>query len=205
MELMGLSFALLAYSNSERINMSRRLEDGTSCNDIVRCIFPRMALVPSGTVRLLDLRIPERGALAAASFEQGVLVSTRDAHLYNPSKLHRRYLKPKYGTVQLFTQRSFNDMFAYARWSHGNLVRSISVNPVGNVWESIGEPESFEIPLWQDSHAIDEYPLPFHPLDMSNAALASELNLCGELAESLPGMCQFDDEVIFTTYTRVTS
>jgi hypothetical protein len=93
-------------------------------------------------------------------------------------------------------------LFAYARWSHGALIRSISVNPVGKVRESTGEPELFEVPFWAGSHAIDGYSLPFHPLDMSNAALASELNLCGEATEDVPGMCQLEDEVIFTTYVR---
>ena len=74
--------------------------------------------------------MPERGFYGVVSFEHGVLVATRDAHLYNPSKLHPRYLRPDYNTVQLITQRSANDIFAYGRWSNRTLIRSISVNTI---------------------------------------------------------------------------
>jgi hypothetical protein len=199
---MGVSLAIVAYSNGDRINTRAPMGDGTDCYDILRCLFPRTAFVSSGTVSLADIGIPKRGIVAAVAFEQGVIVSTIDAHLYNPSKLHHRYLKPDYSTVQVFTQRSFNDMFAYGRWSYGELGRSISVNPVGKVWESLGEPEPFEVPFWDGARAVDSYPLPFHPLEMSAAALASELNLSGEGTEPVPGMCQLD-EVILTSYSHV--
>ncbi len=199
---MGVRLAVLAYSNQDRIDLSRRVDDRTACDDVVHGLFPRTPLVPSKAVTLLEVGIPDRGVIAGASFEQGVLIATRDAHLYNPSKLHPRYLKPTaYTTLQLFTQRSFNDMFAYARWSHGKLVRSISINPIGGVWESHGPPELFEVPFWAGTRPFDDYPLPFHPLDLSDAALSSELNLCGELAEGLPGMSRID-EVVLTTYER---
>ena len=74
-------------------------------------------------------------------------------------------------------------------------------NPVGKVCESLGEPEPFEIPFWEGRHPVAGYPLPFHPLEMSVAALASELNLCGEGAEPVPGMSQLD-EVVLTRYSR---
>ncbi|HEX3930107.1 MAG TPA: hypothetical protein VHW64_05355 [Nocardioides sp.] len=65
--------------------------------------------------------------------------ATRDAHLYNPTILHPRYVKAAKGrALVLLTQRSFNDMFAHARWEDGGHVRSISVNPVGGIVEDIG-------------------------------------------------------------------
>ncbi len=99
-----------------------------------------------------------------------------------PTKLHNRYLKGSARrTVVLITQRSFNDMFAYGRWDDGVLKRSISVNPVGRVWENIGNPESFELPFWNGDHPVDgAYPLPFHPLELSDAALRSVLGLLYE-------------------------
>lgn len=146
MEPVGVSFAVLAYSNQQCIDVTHRVDDRTARDEIVRCLFPGTPLVPSGTVSLLEIGIRERGVVAAASFEQGVLAATRGAHRYIPSKLHSRYLKPTtHRTVQLFTQRSFNDMFAYARWSHGRLVRSVSINPVGKVWESLGLGDGTEV------------------------------------------------------------
>ena len=116
-EAHGCFVAIIAYSNGDRINASIPVDDDAASDEVLRHLFPRTAFTLSGTVSLLDIGIPQRGVLAAAGFEQGVLVSTLDAHLYNPSKLHDRYLKPRFSTVQLFTQRSFNDMFAYG---HGH-------------------------------------------------------------------------------------
>ena len=78
-------------------------------------------------------------------------------------------------------------MFAYGRWDDGVLKRSISVNPVGRVWENIGNPESFELPFWNGDHPVDgAYPLPFHPLELSDAALRSVLGLL-YVGSSRPG------------------
>jgi hypothetical protein len=113
------------------------------------------------------------------TFEDGLLIATRDAALFNPTKLSARYLRAAGArAVVLITQQTVYDMFAYARWAQGELVRSISVNPTGRVWESIGQPEAFETPFWEGNHPVSaNYPLPFHPLDMSDTALRSLLRL----------------------------
>ncbi len=107
------------------------------------------------------------------------MVATRDAVLSNPTKLHTRYLKaPLSRDVVLLAQQSVYDMFAFGHWIDGQLRRSISVNPVGTVWESIGDPEAFEDPFWAGERpAGSDYPLPFHPLDMADAAVRTFLGI----------------------------
>ena len=171
---MGFKLALLAYFHEAvPLDLNRPAPDKAVTGPLVGRLYPRTPYEEHGSISLLDGGFPQRGALNVGAFETGVLIATLDAHMYNPSKLHRRYLKSSMGqTAVLLTQRSANDMFAYARWVDGSLKRSISVNPVGKVWENIGSPESFEAPFWNGEHPVEgDYPLPFHPLELSAAAL----------------------------------
>lgn len=177
---MGFKIAVLAYADDlASLDLGQPMADGAASSTIVRALFPRTTYVERGPVDLVEGGFPERGVLNVGAFKGGELVATLDAHLYNPTKLHRRYLTPAKGrTLVLLTQRSSSDMFAYARWEDGELVRSISVNPVGRVWEDIGAPEAFEAPYWRGDKAVDgDCPLPFHPLEMSDAALRSVLGV----------------------------
>src|SRR5260370_35522871 len=70
------------------------------------------------------------------------------------------------------------DWFAYARWSDGKLLRSLSLSPDSGILEDIGQRAPFEEPYWSGQHpAIDDeededaYPFPFHPLDLGEATL----------------------------------
>lgn len=163
----GVNLAVLLYPSEHLATLDPA--------EVVRALHPRTpyAHVERGT--LPQLGFPDRRDVCVGSLEHGLLVATRDAALFNPTKLARRYLKLS-STVVLVTQQSVYDMFAFARWSDGALVRSISVNPVGKVWESIGEPEQFENPFWDGERPAEaDYPLPFHPLEMAEAAHAAVL------------------------------
>ena len=174
---MGLDAAVLVYCDGGSIDLAGPGASGI--DGVPALLFPKTRFADAGAVTLPELGIPPRHSFAVGSFTGCVLLVTRDAHLYNPSKLAARYLRPSLGhTVRLLTQRSVNDMTAYARWESGVLVRSLSVNPIGGVWESVGDPESFEVPFWSGSHPAEPgYPLPFHPLDLAQAAFQDVLRL----------------------------
>jgi len=72
------------------------------------------------------------------------------------------------------------DWFAYAIWDDGVLLRSLSLAPGTGVIEDIGAPQPFEARFWAGEHPVipvrgwpdpSPYPLPFHPLDLGEAAL----------------------------------
>jgi hypothetical protein len=70
------------------------------------------------------------------------------------------------------------DWFAYAIWSNGKLVRSLSLSPESGIMEDIGQYLPFEKPYWSgerpavyDDEEEDEYPFAFHPLDLGEEAL----------------------------------
>jgi hypothetical protein len=175
---MGFNLAALVYRHNAEAAVP-------SVTDLVSTLFPRSKYDNLGLSTLEQDGFPNRGEINIGTFEHGTVVATRDAALFNPTKLNGRYLKaPDSRDLVLLTQQSVHDMFAFGHWIDGQLRRSISVNPVGKVWESIGDPEPFERPFWAGEHPVGpDYPLPFHPLDMAEAAIRTYL---GIYVEGLP-------------------
>lgn len=81
------------------------------------------------------------------------------------------------GMTYLHVMHSVVDWFAYAQWTGGRLVRSLSLSPDTGILEDIGQRLPFEEPFWSGHHrAIEDdvgsdYPFPFHPLELGEAAL----------------------------------
>jgi hypothetical protein len=77
--------------------------------------------------------------------------------------------------VYLHAMHSVVDWCAFAKWNNGNLVRSLSLSPDSGILEDLGERLPFEEPFWSGQYPAvggeDEYPFPFHPLEMGEAAL----------------------------------
>lgn len=180
---MGVRFALLGFTDGETpLDLRDQVVDAERSAAIAKRLYPRTDYRKAAEVSLLEGGWPPRGEFGIALFPSAVLIATIDAHLYNPVKLHQRYLKAGLGrTTLLITQRSYNDMFAYARWEDGRLIRSLSANPIGKVWENRGIPASFEDPFWAGDHPVGgDYPLPFHPLEMGEAGVEALFGLVYE-------------------------
>ncbi|CAD5990331.1 hypothetical protein [Agreia sp. COWG] len=173
---MGLNFSFLIYSRTGAVDLTRPADPGAA-EAVVRRLFPRTAYRLVAAQPLIACCFPPRDTLAVGVFDDGVLIATRDAHLYDPQILNPRYLKlTEWPDLRLITSRSVNDMFAYGRWNGGVLARSISVNAVAGIWSDSGRPDGFEgaEPLAAE-----------HWLDLANAALAFSLNLEGDAAPAL--------------------
>ncbi|TCC53499.1 hypothetical protein E0H75_07375 [Kribbella capetownensis] len=172
---MGFNLAALLYTHDAESAVP-------SATDVVSILFPRSRYKNLGRGTLEQNGFPNRGDINVGTVGRGTVVATRDAMLFNPTKLHPRYLKvPLSRDVVLVAQQSVYDMFAFGHWTDGQLRRSISVNPVGKVWESIGDPEAFEAPFWAGECPVgSDYPLPFHPLDMAEAAVRTYLGIYAE-------------------------
>lgn len=110
------------------------------------------------------------------------IVAAKEFAIDYPSKLEPRFLEGSEArTVYLHAMHSVVDWFAFAIWRGGKLERSLSVSPDRGVFENIGQPLPFEMPYWSGQHPavdpadedVDEpYPLPFHPLELGEAALS---------------------------------
>jgi hypothetical protein len=99
------------------------------------------------------------------------------------SRIDDRWHGPDLGaTTYVHATHSVVDWCAFALWEKGQLVRALSVAPDGGVLEDIGAKLPFEVPFWDGSFAVESetadeepYPLPFHPLELSEAALLAIL------------------------------
>lgn len=184
---MGLSFDFLVYSNSGSVDL-RRPSDEAEAQAVIRRLYPRTAYERIGTGRLLDVCRQPRGRAAIGVFGDGVLIATKDAHLYDPGILNRRFFAPEGWTdLQLLTSESSGSTFAYGRWRSGAMTRCLSVNPVGGVWRDSGTAQPFEA-----GTAVSEEQW----LELSNAALHSTLNLPGDAGPASPDAVNWDDVVL---------
>jgi len=109
----------------------------------------------------------------AGSFPGIDILCDRDVMDYLPSDFPARYLDVAAGRrVILHAMHSVVDMFVYAVWEDGILVRSLAMSPDDGIVEDIGAPLPFEAPYWAGEHPVGgRYPLPFHPLELGGAAL----------------------------------
>lgn len=136
---------------------------------------------------------PRGSEVYAGYFPSLNIVSASEFAPDRPSKLDKRYLN-RGGSrfVYLHAMHSVVDWFAYAIWENGTLIRSLSVSPDSGVIEDFGLRREFEKPFWagerpvggDDSGDGDDYPLPFHPLELGEAAL---LDLFGFQLEGADG------------------
>jgi hypothetical protein len=142
-------------------------------------------LFPGDTLAPLDdgdlsFTCPDDHEICIGCFDGVSVVAAREFGGDYPSKLPASFITAGgVRTLTLHAMHSVVDWFAYAQWSGGTLVRSLSLSPDSGILEDIGARLPFEEPYWAGRHpAVDdaekeEYPFPFHPLDLGEAALAT--------------------------------
>lgn len=177
---MGAKTWMIVYSDGsarEALSCSPAL-DRARTTQLAQTLFPkeRLKALPDGS--LLDAS-PANNELAVGSFPGVSVVAAAEFGIDHPSKLPERFIAAAgSGAVTLHAMHSVVDWFAFAHWKNGKLVRSLSVSPDSGVLEDIGIKLPFEEPFWSGQRPAvsdeeeDDYPLPFHPLELGETALA---------------------------------
>jgi uncharacterized protein DUF6928 len=167
---MGAKTALLAYATADPVESLRQARelDPAATTALVAATHPGWTGAASSSGTLSDDCYPEEGTVYAGSFPGIDILCDRDVMDYLPSGFPSRYLDIAAGRrVILHAMHSVVDMFVYAIWENGTLVRSLAVTPADGIAENIGTPLPFEAPYWAGEHPVrGQYPLPFHPLDL---------------------------------------
>ena len=91
---MGLTYSFLVFSGDQPPDLTVPADPGEA-DEYTRLLLPRTPYSRVGEERLLDLCFPPREELAVGAFAGGILLATRDAHLYNPDILNPRYLRDR--------------------------------------------------------------------------------------------------------------
>lgn len=164
--------------------------DREATGALVRRLFPDHEVVAMDDGTLGENANPEDEDVFAAVWPGAAIVCTSEAAQDRPSQLPARFLHEGAGrTVTTHAMHSVVDWFAYATWTpDGRLRRALSVSANDEVIEDVGARLPFEERFWAgDFPATDDgdYPLPFHPLELSEAALE---HLFGFVFEGHSGM-----------------
>lgn len=177
---MGAKTWMIVYADGDaRAALDRRPPlDRAATARLARTLFPGEKLAPLEDGDL-SFTCPPDDELCIASFAGVAVVAACEFGLDHPTQLPRRFLAAgAAGTVTLHTMHSAVDFFGFAHWRGGVLVRALSVSPDSGVLDDVGARLPFELPYWAGERPAvepgsgEEYPLPFHPLELGEAALA---------------------------------
>lgn len=179
---MGVNLALLVSRADSTASLVPSPAERPQSRSVLERLYPRREFHARDEVSLTNTGLPERGA-AFVGLSPGIqVIASRDFMLFNPRKLKRTFVTRSAGDVVcLLFSRSAFDVFAFGVWAGGELVRSLSINPVGGVVESIGTELPLEQPFWAgDRRPPADYALPFHPLDLAEELYREFLGLVFE-------------------------
>ncbi len=175
---MGAKTWMLVYSSgnvAEALRSSQEL-DRDATFQLARRLFPkdRLELIGDGD---LSYTCPPDDELFIGCFPGVSILAATEFGIDYPSRLPGGFIAGGgNGGVYLHAMHSVVDWFAYAKWLDGTLVRSLSLSPDSGILEDIGQRLPFEESYWSGQHPAtedgeDDYPFPFHPLELGEAAL----------------------------------
>ncbi len=176
---MGAKTWMLVYSDGDpRDTLVRRppLNRDASAR-LARSLFRPSRLISLNDVDLGDTQ-PRDGNIHIGCFDDVAVIACEEIAIDYPSQLPGRWLDRGPRVVTLHCMHSVVDWFAFAQWREGVLTRSLSVSNDHGEIENIGKPFAFEVPYWAGDYPMEVWPdddgenmLPFHPLDLGEAAL----------------------------------
>ncbi len=175
---MGAKTWMLVYASTE---VSKALRGGPKLNhdaslQLATSLFPKDKLEPIGEGDL-SYTCPPDDELHIGCFSGVSILAAKEFGIDYPSKLPASFISAGNDrTVYLHAMHSVVDWFAFAQWINGKLVRSLSLSPDSGILENVGQRLPFEDPFWSSQRPAtsddeDSYPLPFHPLELGEAAL----------------------------------
>jgi hypothetical protein len=175
---MGAKTCLLvqAQMDARKVLAGQPTLDEAATVSLVASLFPKLQFgTPSSTD--LSHTYPRGKTVVAGCFPGLWVIAADEVAFERPSQLPAKYIAAQ-GTTYLHAMHSVVDWFGFAVWEDGVLRRSLSVAPDNGVIEDIGNRLPFEIAYWEGEYPAvdpeeeqDSYPLPFHPLDLGEAAL----------------------------------
>jgi hypothetical protein len=172
----GAKTWMLVYADENAVAALRggHQLDRDATLQLAKSLFPKdkLALIGEGD---LSYTCPPDDELHAGCFPNVSVLAAKEFGIDYPSKLPVSFIRGR-GTVYLHAMHSVVDWFAFAQWTNGQLVRSLSLSPDSGILEDIGQRLPFEEPFWSGEHPAtdddrNDYPFPFHPLELGEAAL----------------------------------
>jgi hypothetical protein len=176
----GAKTWMLVYANAkvgEALRSGPQL-DRDATLQLATVLFQKDKLEPIGEGDL-SFTCPPDNEVHIGCFPGVSILAAKEFGIDYPSRLPARFISSGGNrTIYLHAMHSVVDWFAFAQWVNGKLVRSLSLSPDSGILEDIGQRFSFEGPFWSGQNPVtdgdgvaSDYPLPFHPLELGEAAL----------------------------------
>lgn len=176
---MGAKTSLLAFVEGDAVAILKsapRLDREASRAALAR-LFPGEVFEPLEDGSLF-WTYPPKNEVMIGCFP-GLTILADDSVVNNPANLDRRFLDFANGrTILQHIMISTVDAFAYGVWEKGELRRYLDMDADHGVNEDVGTRRAFEEPFWVGEHFDAEINdgeyaggIPFHPLEMAEAAL----------------------------------
>ncbi len=195
------TWMLVGTSGSARDALAAQPQlDRDATMRLAQRLFPKERLEPLADGDL-SYTCPPDDEVHIGCFSGVSVVAAKEFGIDYPSRLDPHFLTSLgERTIYLHAMHSVVDWLAFAVWQDGELQRSLSLAPDG-VLEDNGARLPFEVPYWSGDHpAVDpededasDYPLPFHPLELGEAALNE---FFGYQLEGFGGDALFDAESV---------
>lgn len=173
-------FLVFADGDARSVLESQPSLDEAASERLATQLFPGATADGRGPGDLGSDCYTEGDEVLVGCYPRVAIVVAAEVAVDRPSMLDRRFLEAAGGgRVVLHAMHSVVDWFAFGLWEDGRLIRSLSLSPDSGVIEDVGEWCEFELPYWSGDHPVevdpgdDPYPLPFHPLELGEAALES--------------------------------
>ncbi|WP_438872982.1 DUF6928 family protein [Paractinoplanes hotanensis] len=188
---MGAKTALLVYADGDAGQALRNAEefDRAATEALVARLLPGLKLVAVTDGNLGSNINPPAGLLYAGVFRDLTVICAAELGEIRPGDLRPGWLAEGAGRrVILHSMHSVSDFLGFAAWgADGTLERALCLSPGDGIVEDRGDRLPFERAYWAGRHPVEDddepYPLPFHPLDLGEDALAA---LCGFVIEGMP-------------------
>ncbi|MEE6257029.1 DUF6928 family protein [Plantactinospora sonchi] len=202
---MGAKTALLAFADGDIRSVLRGATPSTvdEAERLVRRLLPDRSVARHDDTTLAEGVYPPDEVTYATVLAGAEVVCDRRLTSHRPSELPERLRAFGAGRrILLHGMHSMVDALSFAVWEDGRLVRSLSLSPDDGIVENIGEPYDFELPYWAGDHPVrpvpgwpdqGPYPLPFHPLELGEAALRA---LFGFVVEGRPAPDDVDPSAV---------
>jgi hypothetical protein len=180
---MGAKTWMIVYADGKAREalLARPELDREATMKLATALFPEENLTPLDDGDL-SYTCPPDDEMCIGCFPGVSVVAAKEFGIDYPSQLPVRFIEAGgKGTVTTHAMHSVVDWFAYAQWTNGELSRSLSLSPDSGIMEDIGGRFPFEEPYWSGLHPAvededeEDYPFPFHPLELGEAALAALL------------------------------
>jgi len=176
---MGAKTWMVVYADRDprAVFRAASVPDRGATDALARSLFPEAS---HDRVEETDMghACPGRDHVVLGCFDGVSVVAAHAFIVSRPTDLPERVLAHgRRGTMIFHGMYSTSDAFAFGLWRDGVLIRWLSLAPDDGVVCDIGARQPFELPYWEGRHPVEvdegegAYPLPFHPLELGEAAL----------------------------------